>query len=40
MNFAASMETFGCTFVNSIVDNPPVQIITHLKGILTPETSR
>src|SRR5258708_15647779 len=39
-NFAASIGTFGCTSLSSVVACPSVQVTTVRKGILTPATSR
>jgi hypothetical protein len=39
-NFAASIVAFGCTSLSSVVDWPSVHVMIHLKGSLTPATSR
>ena len=39
-NCAASMRTFGCTWLSSIVDRPSVHVITRRNGTFTPATSR
>ena len=39
-NFAAGTAAFACTSLSSVVDCPSVHVICHLKGTLTPETTR